>query len=86
MIPGVFTPVLAKDSNRTGCHWSYLSANRNSVPSGGVPFTARRAASSCQEANSVFEKVLNCPQKMCYAASIASNNARDRMFIDSSEV
>jgi DNA-binding transcriptional regulator LsrR (DeoR family) len=38
------------------------------------------------EANSVFEKILNGPQKMCYAPSLASNNAQDRMFIDSSEV
>jgi len=47
---------------------------------------ARTVASSCQKANSVFQKILNCLQKMCYAPSLASNNAQDRMFIDSSEV
>jgi hypothetical protein len=36
--------------------------------------------------DSVFEKVLNGPQKICYAPSLASNNAQDRMFIDSGEV
>ena len=53
--------------------------------SGQSPVALGYGSGAFSEASSVFEKVVNCPQQMCNAPSLASNDAQDRMFIDSSE-